>query len=152
MIAHFTTHGPQRWPYYVCSTFSKRGRTVCTNGLSLPMVAADHAVLDQFEHVVLDPEIVESAIADALIELQPSADALDTARAALAVDLRRVEEEQRRYAAAIATAGDVPVLAQALQDRERQRLGLLQEIAALDRTRRASPFDVHRVDKDLRAR
>ena len=67
---------------------------------------------------MVDPEIVESAIADALIELQPSADALDTARAALAVDLRRVEEEQRRYAAAIAAGGDVPVLAQALQDRE----------------------------------
>ena len=59
---------------------------------------------------MLDPEIVESAIADALIELQPSADALATARAALAVDLRRVAEEQRRYAAAIAAAGDVPVL------------------------------------------
>jgi hypothetical protein len=96
MIAHFTTHGAHRWPYYICSTFSNRGRAICPNGLSLPMVAADRAVLDQFEQVVLDPEIVEAAIADALVELQPSSDALEAARAALAGDLRRVEEEQRR--------------------------------------------------------
>jgi hypothetical protein len=91
----------------------------------------------------LDPEIVEGAIQDAISELRPSAGAVLATRAALLADLRRVEDEQRRYSDAIAMAGDVAVLAKAL---------LQQQIAALDSARRVSTFDVARIEKDLRGK
>jgi hypothetical protein len=100
----------------------------------------------------LDPEIVEGAIQDAISELRPSAGAVLATRAALLADLRRVEDEQRRYSDAIAMAGDVAVLAKALQEREPQRLRLQQQIAALDSARRVSTFDVARIEKDLRGK
>ncbi len=40
---------------------------------------------------------------------------------AMVADLARVEDEQRRYAAAIATDGDLSVLTEALKDRARER-------------------------------
>jgi hypothetical protein len=76
---------------------------------------------------------------------------MEAARATLAADPRRVEERQRRYADAIATASDVAVLAKALQDRERQRIRLQGDRGARHATR-ASAFDDRRVEKALRAK
>jgi hypothetical protein len=116
------------------------------------MAAADNAVLTRVSDYVLDPEIVEGAIADAIRELRPSRDTVEAKRAALLADIKVLEDEQARYVAAIAVADEVDALARALQDRERQRSRLQHELAALDSLDRFSAFDVRQVARDLRKR
>ena len=59
--------------------------------------------------------------------------AQETKRAALLAELQQVEEEQRRFAARIAAADDIDVLARDFQDAERRRRQLRDQLAALDR-------------------
>ena len=145
-----SSHGRQF--YYVCASYDHRGRTVCANGMRLPMRAADDAILETVSGYVLDPEIIEGAIADALRDLRPTRETVEAKRAALLADLRTLAEEQARYVAAIAVAGEVEALARALKDREQRRARLQQELAALDTVERLSTFDVRQVERDLRAR
>ena len=76
LMAHSRSQGRRRWRYYVCTGFHNRGRTVCANGQPLPMREADAAVIAQLRDYVLQPEIVEGAVQDALEALRPKADDL----------------------------------------------------------------------------
>lgn len=49
---------------------------MCANGTPLPMGPADEAVIGQLRDYVLQPEIVEGAVQDALNALRPKADDL----------------------------------------------------------------------------
>ncbi len=106
------------------------------------MGAAADAVLSCVADYVLDPEIVEGSIADALAELRPARDAVEAARAKLSIDLRTLEVEITNYVAALATAGEVEALSRALAERERQRLRIVRgwrsSTAAPGSTRRPS--------------
>jgi hypothetical protein len=73
----------QRACYFICSGYDHRGTAVCTNSLPLPMDAAADAILAKRRDYVLDPEIVEGALSDALQELRPAHGAADDKRAAL---------------------------------------------------------------------
>jgi len=42
-------------------------------------------------------------------------------REKLLLELNQIDNEQRRYAVAIATAGDIPALASAMKEREQRR-------------------------------
>jgi len=99
---------------------------------------------------VLAPEVVEGAILDAIAELRPSRDGVETKREALAAELRQVEGEQARLAAAIATVGDIDALAVAVQERERDRDRLKRELAALEGLETLSGFDPKTVERKLR--
>jgi len=147
LTVHNTSH--RRQSYYICASYHERGRTVCENGLRLPMLAADDAVLTEIESVVLDPSIVAGAIEDAIAELRPTRGSIEAKREALLTDLRRFEEQQGRYIAAIGRAGDVPALADALKTCEHDRQRTLRELAALDGLERLSGFDVKRIEQDL---
>jgi len=102
--------------------------------------------------VVLDPAIVEGAIADAIRQLRPSRDSIEAKRQALDAELRKVDETQGRYVAAIAAAGPIDALARALKDCEQTRRRLQHELAALDGLDRLSIFDVTGIERDLRSR
>jgi hypothetical protein len=78
------------------------------------MTVADDAILSKLSRYVLDLEVVEGAIGDALAVLQPSGEILESRRAALATDIRRLEDEPARLVAAIAIAGQVDALPEAL--------------------------------------
>src|SRR5687768_5899023 len=131
MTVRSRDHGRRRFSYFVCSSYDRRGTTVCANGLLLPMREADEAILTRVSSYVLNPEIVEGAIADAVRALRPSRDAVAATRAALVADVRRLEDEQARFVTAIAVAGQVDALAEALRENERQRVRLRHELAAL---------------------
>jgi site-specific DNA recombinase len=153
LIAHVTSDHSRRFPYYICSTFSNRGRTVCANGLALPMAAADVAVLDRFEQILVAPVVIDAAIAAVVAERQAPPAAQETKRAALLAELQQVEEEQRHLAAGIAAAGDIDVLARDFQDAERRRRLLRGQLVALDRRPQVVlPGEVARLERDLRAR
>jgi hypothetical protein len=147
LTVHNTSH--RRQSYYVCASYHERGRTVCENGLRLPMVAADDAVLNEMESVVLDPDIVAGAIQDAIAELRPTRGSIEAKRDALLADLRRLQEQQARYVAAIGQAGEIAALADALKTCEHDRQRTQRELAALDGLERLSGFDVKRIERDL---
>ena len=150
MTVRSSSRGRRRHFYFICASYDHRGRTVCANGLPLPMATADEAILTTMADYVLAPEVVEGAILDAVQELRPSHDTVEAKRAALGAELRRVEEEQARFVAAIAKVGDVDALATALKERDRDRARLRGELAALDGMEELSSFDPRRIERDLR--
>ena len=153
LVAHVTSDRSRRYPYYICSTFSNRGRTVCGNSLSLPMADADIAVLDRFEQILLAPDIINAAIAAVVAERLAPPTAQEAKRDVLIAELRQVEENQRRFAARIAASGDIDVLARDFQDAERRRRLLREQLAALDQQSQVpSHCDIAGVERDLRAR
>jgi site-specific DNA recombinase len=138
---------------FICTGYDHRGTSVCTNNLPLPMDLADAAIIEKLRRYVLDPEIVEGALADALQELRPAAPgAVDDKRAGLQAELRRVEAGQSRYVAAIGVAGHVDALARALQDGEEQRLRLVRELATLDSVAKLTSRDVTAIQRSLNVR
>ena len=116
------------------------------------MTMTDDAILTKLSSYVLDPEIVEGAIADALAELRPSSDVMERRRGVLQTEIRKLEEEQARFVAAIAIAGDVEALAQALRDREQRRTHLRSELLKLEHAEQFNAFDVRRIERELRKR
>ena len=149
--ASLTVHNTsrRRQSYYVCASYHERGTTVCANGLRLPMLAADDAVLTEIGDVVLDRDIVAGAIEDAIAELRPPRDTIDGKREALQTELRKLDEQQGRYVAAIAQAGEIDALVIALKTCDQDRQRVQRELAALDGMDRLSTFDVKRIERDL---
>ena len=150
MTVRASSHGRQY--YYVCSSYDHRGRTVCPNGLRLPMPAADDAILARITDYVLSPEIVEGAVAGALEELRPSRDSMETRRSATRAALQKLEGEQAKYVQAIAVAGDVDALARAVKDLEERRQRLNDELAGLDGASRLEKFDARQLERVMRRR
>ena len=151
MIAHVTSDGGRHWQYYVCSTYSNRGRTLCANSFRLPMVAAEQAIFDRFKTVVVNPAVLAAAVADVTERLTTTERGSTEARDTLVAELLRVEEEQPRYAVAIATAGDLSVLTDALREREGRRQRLQDQLAALTRPEPAQSTPPA-IQRQLRAR
>ena len=46
LVVRSRSHGGRRAFFYGCTSYHHRGRTVCTNTLEMPMLAADEAVLE----------------------------------------------------------------------------------------------------------
>ena len=105
---------------YSCSAYSRKGRSVCTNGLLVRMEVADDAVISAVERTVLNPDVIDRAVQRAVAQLttvveQPNHDA----------ELRQLDAELARLAQAVAGGGDVPALVAAMRQRETQRQALL---------------------------
>ncbi len=60
------SHGTRRAYFYGCSSFHRRGSTVCPNGRELPMTQTDEAVLSAVLEDFLDPKLIEAVVARAL--------------------------------------------------------------------------------------
>jgi hypothetical protein len=56
--------------FYACSSYYRRGPSVCKNLLELPLEAGDRLVLDAVEEAVLHPDVIETAIGEALDALR----------------------------------------------------------------------------------
>src|SRR5690349_20749995 len=105
-----------------------RGRSVCANGLEVPMAAAHDLILDVVEQDVLAPDVVEAAISEAIAALTAPAkspqDTSDLQRA-----LRGVETELRNLTTALAAGGDLLTLIAAIREREQRRAQLERQLA-----------------------
>jgi hypothetical protein len=75
-----------------------------------------------------------------------------TTCAALQTEIRKLEDEPANVVAAIAIAGDVEALAQAIRDREQRRTHLRAELIKLERAEQFNAFDIRRVERGLRKR
>jgi hypothetical protein len=151
MTVRSRQNGRQRRYCFVCASYDSQGTTVCGNGLLLPMRAADEAIIAAVARL-LDAEIVEGAIRDAVEALRPDEGALKARRAALREELETIDAEQARVAEGIAAAGHVESLVASLREREQRRLRLHADLAALDGADHLATFDGPRVARELRCR
>jgi hypothetical protein len=124
-------HRSRRAGFYGCSSYHKRGGTVCGNHLELPLDTVDSVVLDAIAEDVLCPDIVEEAIARTMEARAPERRARDAER--VRDDLHGVEAELARFAQAIAAGVPVEALVTATQERQRRRDALILELAGLER-------------------
>jgi site-specific DNA recombinase len=145
-------HGRVQRQFYMCGTYRDRGSAICANSLRLPLEATDEATLSKFAAYLLNPSIIQGAIKDALVELRPSNSALANRRTELLADLRRVVDEQANLASAIAVTGKVEALAEALQDRERQRARLRGELDTLERVERLATVNSSEMEVRIQKR
>ena len=118
-------------PVYRCWYSWTRGRTVCSNTLTVPQDRADLAVLRAIQRDVLDREVVEAALTRALDELTRADNTSTARREELRGELVRLETELARYADAIAGAGALDTILQAMQTRENHRDAIRRELATL---------------------
>jgi site-specific DNA recombinase len=152
MARHAGRTASGRRAYYICTSYNNHGATACANNLPLPLQLADQAVLSTLSDYILRPDIVQGAIEDAVAALRPSTDTMEAQRASLEAQLRTADEEAARLAEALARGGNLGALLDKLQDRERQRAHLRQQLDGLAGLRQVSAFDVKQVETLLRVK
>ncbi len=132
---------------YKCANYHNKGKTVCPNGLTVPLGATDQAVLSAIEEQALQPEVVEKAIDRALEMLRPAEDhaKLD----GLNADLVIVQSEIDHLTKAVATGGDLPSLVAAIKEREQRKTHIESELRLLDELEKMSQVDMKEIEEDL---
>jgi Recombinase zinc beta ribbon domain len=99
------THGSGRKFYYGCAGYHERGTTICTNAADVPMADANEIVIEALLDDVLDEDLVNESIDEALRLLQgddeQEFDRLKTLEARIA----KVEKERDRLVTAMRRAG-----------------------------------------------
>ena len=93
---------------------------------------AEHAAL---ERELLDPEILEAAVAQAAARMATPAEDPDARRHAIQTALAHAETALAHLTQAVAEGGAVSTLVQAIRDQERRHQRLRAELADLDRPR-----------------
>jgi DNA invertase Pin-like site-specific DNA recombinase len=141
--------GARRAFAYRCYRSRRQGANACSNRLPIPMAHADDAVLVAVEKTLLNPAVVERALALAEAELLD--DGAARRRAPLAADLAALDAEVERLTTAIKRGGDLDPLLAALRASEARRGELRQQIAALDAEPRTTPLDAGAVRAKLRS-
>ena len=113
------------------------------------MTDADDAVLGAVEKTLLNPAVVERALA--LAEAELIDDGAARRRAPLVVDLAALDAGVERLTTAIKRGGDLDPLLAALRESEARRGELRQQIAALDAAPRSTTLDADAVRAKLRS-
>jgi hypothetical protein len=67
MIVKSRDYVSRRRLAYICAYHHQRGRSVCDNGLEVPMMATDDAVLSTIEASVLHPAVIQATVRKALV-------------------------------------------------------------------------------------
>jgi tetratricopeptide (TPR) repeat protein len=134
-------------PAYRCWYNHSRARTVCSNSLMVDMHLADDAVLRAVTRDVLDPDVVREALDLALRELEQPDGAVAARLETLKTELARLDAELARYAEAIADAGPLDAILQAIKARQLRRDAVRTELKTLATQRRAEPQNM----SDVRA-
>ena len=119
MCVRSRSHGGHRAYLYGCTSYWKRGRTVCPNSLEIRMGDADAAVLAAVSGAVLAPDVVDEVVAGALAALGP--EQADRARRGRQRERAKIEAEMERLTDAIAAGGELPSLLGRLKRRQAER-------------------------------
>jgi hypothetical protein len=129
------SHGSKRAYFYACSSFHHRGITVCANSLEMRLEDAEHAVLAALERELLDPEILEAAVARAAARMASPTEDPDARRHAIQTALAHAETVLAHLTQVVAEGGAVSTLVQAIRDQKRRHQRLRAELADLERPR-----------------
>ena len=138
-----------RKPAYRCWYNHSRGRAVCSNSVVVDMHLADEVVLQAVDRDVLDLEVVAEALDLALRDLEQPATAVAVRTDTLKNELARLESELSRYAEAIADAGPLATILQAVKVREQRRDAIRTELKTLVTPRRAEARDKSQILAEL---
>jgi ribosomal protein L18 len=134
LYARRRSHGRSRRHFYECSSHDRRGPSVCSNDLALPMEATDRALLEAFEEDLLDPAVITRTIERAVAELVRDRDGGTSARAqALERELATAERQLGNVTQAIVLGGPIERLVAQLQPLEARKPDLVAELASADR-------------------
>jgi site-specific DNA recombinase len=151
LIVRSHDYRPRRYGYH-CAYHHQRGRAVCGNALEAPMEGTDHAVLEAISNKFLRPAVVDAVIAGALDVLLPAADAREREHALVVAQLRDLEGELSRLAAAIAVGGNLSALVESMKEREQRRIQLEIRLLGLEARPSVSGADRARLAGDVRRR
>ncbi len=116
------------------------------------MGPADEAVLGSIEQDLLQPAVVERALARALELLHEAGGASPAERAQLVTELATVERELQHLGTAIAQTGPVPAFLAQAQERDRRRTALTERLAALETAAQTGARTSAAVHAELRSR
>ncbi len=130
-----TKRGRNTIQAYSCAYAKKRGETVCNVSIRQPRDVVERAIVAYLLDNVLTPQILEQITARVVELAQQDCrrDAVPVER--LEEELSKLRKEQKRYAAAVAEASDVPDLLAELRKRQERIRSLEATIA----TARAAP-------------
>src|SRR5207302_11333951 len=98
--------------YYTCAARRRKGSTVCESEVIFPVAGIENIFLDSLEDVWLSPRFVDFVL-DAAFAQDPNAE-----REALVQEHQRLAREIENLTKGIASGGDIPALAIALQERD----------------------------------
>ncbi len=137
------SHRHFRAKFYGCSGYHDRGRTICANGVDIPMEDANGIVLGVLLDEVLTPDVLDESVEHALQILMGGEKQSEADRRRLEQQMRRVEGEP--------TGGELGSLLSALRDRESRLDNLRAESEALrSRKQNARQLDGRRIAAELR--
>ncbi len=123
--ARSRSHGKVREYFYGCSAFARKGKTICPNGLTVPMQETEERIIECLKKELLDADVIQAAVEQVASEVScGSSTSPDAARR----ELGQLEGQIVRLVSAIAMAGDVPSLAAALRERETRKRELCRQL------------------------
>jgi Recombinase/Recombinase zinc beta ribbon domain len=143
------SHGRQRAFFYACTTFHRKGHTVCANNRQIAMEAADWAVMEAVQDELLDPGVVAQAVWEAagtLVQAPPDFTARLEALVAREATLTAITG---RLTAAISAGGELTPLVTELKAREQERERLQTERRQIETIAHATPDDFTEVERVL---
>jgi hypothetical protein len=119
MEARSRHHGRTRVYFYGCAAHHRRGRSVCDNNLTVPLLSVEDSVVQAVEARLLESRILAAAATEATARLTARHD--EGRFVAVEQDLASVTDELSRLATAIASGGPLPSLLGAVSEREERR-------------------------------
>jgi hypothetical protein len=148
-----TTRAGERVRAYGCAYHHKRGPRACPEVHMQPIDEVDGPLAKYIADTVLAPEVIEGFVEDVLAEIERE-DAAGPGQdlAGLEAELTQLRGEQRRLAAAVASAPDVPELLAEMRKRG-ERIRILEaELAVAQRAPSIKANLLARLRTEARAR
>jgi hypothetical protein len=104
-------HGRVRLTILHCSAHWRKGKSICGNHRTVVMADAETAILNAIQDKLLNPKVIEPAVKRAAVHLTSD----NGQREWATHELRQLEVELQRLAAAIAGGAEIRALVEAMQ-------------------------------------
>ena len=150
MEARKRSQGRKQVVFYGCSANRKKGKTICPNGLSIRADVLEKAILRQFESVILDPEVVNEVLDQAVERL--SGDEAKQKKADLKQRIEKLETQIANLVNAIAEGGETSSLMADVKKRETKLKAMQGDLTALAFQQSTAWRSKPNVRKDLEKR
>ena len=133
--------------FYGCSAYYHKGKSVCANRLTIPLRNLHEATIGALRDELLAPGVLAEAVERAAAALRSDKRSTGDVREALKQQILVVERAIRNLVEAIAKSGGSNSLLTALEGKEREKEGLLGQLASTPEVREAP--DPDRAAKEL---
>ena len=118
----------ERVVFYGCAGYHRRGSVVCANRHTVPMRAANEAILSAIEAQMLNPAVLKTAVERLAEELSGGQPVLSNA---IERELAEIETELDRLTRTLIREGESRTIFRAIREREDRQSALEADLAAL---------------------